>query len=189
MLNGALARRYAQALFEIAVEMSVLDRIDAELRDIAEVIEKNSEIGNVLNHPNISLENKKGLLGDLFQGISEITRSFLFLLVDRRRQNLIVYIQKEFTRLADEKRQVVEAKITSATPLTSDQEAKLKDIIVKSTGMQVRLLADVDPGLIGGAKLQISDRVMDGSIAAALTRMREELRKSSYKPQQEVGVS
>ncbi|ADY57537.1 ATP synthase subunit delta [Syntrophobotulus glycolicus DSM 8271] len=189
MLNGALARRYAQALFEIAVEMSVLDRIDTELRDIAEIIDQNGEIGNVLNHPNISLQNKKELLENLFKGMGEITRSFLYLLVDRRRQNLVVYIQKEFTRLADEKRQVVEAKITSAAPLTPDQENKLKDIIVQSTGMQVRLLTDVDPGLIGGARLQISDRVMDGSIAAALMRMREELRKSSYKPQQEVGVS
>jgi len=51
------------------------------------------------------------------------------------------------------------------------------------------LLAEVDPELIGGAKLQIGDRVMDGSVATALQKMREELRKSSYKPQQEVGVS
>jgi F-type H+-transporting ATPase subunit delta len=43
--------------------------------------------------------------------------------------------------------------------------------------------------LIGGARLQIGDQVIDGSVAAALSKLRRELTKSSYKPQQEIGVS
>jgi len=71
--------------------------------------------------------------------------------------------------------------------LAQEQEDKLREVIAKATGKNVRLTTSVDPALIGGAKLQIGDRVMDGSIATALEKMREELKKSSYKPQQEVG--
>lgn len=190
MLSGALARRYARALFELAVEMSLLDQVDGELRELAEIIEQNNELRYILNHPNITLSAKKDVLEKILKdNISDISKHFLYLLVDRRRQDLLSDIQREFSRLADEARQIVEARLTSAASLTSTQEEKLKQVIERFTGKNVRLLTEVDPDLIGGAKLQIGDRVMDGSISTALKKMREELRKTSYKPQQEVGVS
>ncbi len=190
MLKGALARRYAQALFELAVEMTVLDQIDGELRDLAKLISENDELKYLLNHPSIEVEAKKETLGKILdKSVSQVSRHFLFLLIDRRRQDLLSLIQREFSCLANEAQNIVEAKVTSATSLTANQEVKLKDVIAKLTGKNVQLTASVDSDLIGGAKLQIGDRVMDGSIATALYKMREELRKSSTKPQQEVGVS
>ncbi len=190
MLSGALARRYAQALFELAVEMSVLNRIDNELKTISELFNDNKDLKYILNHPNVDDESKKDVLGKIFEeSMSDITKHFVYLLIDRRRHNLISLIQREFTRLADKALNIVEARIVSATSLTSNQEEKLKQVIADITGKNVRLLAEVKSDFIGGAKLQIGDCVMDGSISTALLKMREELRKSSYKPQQEVGVS
>jgi F-type H+-transporting ATPase subunit delta len=190
MLNGALARRYAQALFELAVEMSILDQVDGELRDLTELLSSNKELKYLLNHPNIEVEAKKEILGKILdKSASEISRHFLFLLIDRRRQNLVALIQREFSRLANEARNIVEANVTSAAKLTSSQEEKLKQVITNFTGKNVQLHVEVSPDLIGGAKLQIGDRVMDGSISTALNKMREKLKKSSSKSQQEVGVS
>lgn len=190
MLNGALARRYARALFELAVEMSLLDRVDSELREVVDLVDRSKELRTVLNHPNISFTTKKDVLESIFaDSFSEITRHFIYLLVDRKRQNILSLVQREFSRLADEARQIVEAKVTYAASLTSDQEQELKQMLEKCTGKNIRLLKQVNPDLIGGAKLQIGDRVMDGSIVYALKKMRAELRKSSDKPQQEVGVS
>ncbi|NLP45062.1 MAG: F0F1 ATP synthase subunit delta [Peptococcaceae bacterium] len=188
MLNGALARRYAQALFELAVEVSLLDQVDAELQELTKLIAENSELRHLLNHPNIEAKTKKEVLNKILdQNISDITRHFFYLLIDRRRQNLTKHIQREFTRLANEARNVIEAQIVSAVPLAEAQEEKLKQVIAKATGKNVRLTTSVDSTLIGGAKLQIGDRVMDGSIATALEKLRNQLKKSSYKPQQEVG--
>jgi len=190
MLSGALARRYAQALFELAVEMSVLEQIDKELSELARIIVDNKDLKYLLNHPNIEDSVKKETLAKIMNSnISEMSRHFLYLLIDRRRQNLVGLIQREFTRLADKARNIVEVKVTSAAALSDKQAEKLKEIISHTSGKNVRLLAEIKPHLIGGAKLQIGDRVMDGSIATALAKMREELRKSSYKPQQEVGVN
>jgi len=190
MLTGALARRYAQALFELAVEMSVLDQTDNELKFLAEMLSQNNELKHLLNHPNIEAEVKKDIMAKtLDNNVSVMTIHFVFLLIDRRRQNILAMIQREFTRLANQVRNLIEAKVVSATALSSDQEEKLKQVISKCTGKNVQLITEVNSQLIGGAKLQIGDRVMDGSIATALNKMRKELIKSSYKPQQEVGVS
>ncbi|MFA6807443.1 MAG: F0F1 ATP synthase subunit delta [Eubacteriales bacterium] len=190
MLNGTLARRYAQALFELAVEMSVLDRIDKEFKEIAQLIDQNSELKYILNHPNIGLSAKKNILEKIFSDeMSDVTKHFVYLLVDRRRQNLVVYIQHEFSKLADDVRQILEAKVTSALLLSTVQENSLKNVLEKTTGKKIRLVTEVDQSMIGGAKLQIGDRVMDGTIYYALQKMRKELKNTSYKPQQEVGVS
>lgn len=188
MLNGALARRYAQALFDIAAGTS-LDQVEQELRAVTELIEGNPEVAHVLHHPHVSLTTKKSILDKVLQDqTGDTVRHFLYLLIDRRRQNLLPLIQKEFNRLADEARRVVEAKVASATELSPDQEQRLKQKLVKLTGKDVRLVTEVRPELIGGVLVQVGDRVMDGSVAYALNRMREELRKAGGKEPQEIGV-
>ncbi len=187
MINGSLARRYSQALFEIATETS-LDSIDSDLRELTKLVEDNAEVKSVMLHPHISLSIKKSIMEKLLgEDFGEVTRRFFYLLIDRKRENLLPLIQREFSRLADEARQVVEAKVASAIELSTAQLDDLKNSIKKMTGKDVRIISDVRPELIGGVLVQVGDRVMDGTIAHALKRMRVELRRNSEKPQ-EVGV-
>ncbi|OLN33938.1 ATP synthase F1 subunit delta [Desulfosporosinus metallidurans] len=187
MINGSLARRYSQALFEIASETS-LDPIDTDLRELTKLVEENAEVKNALLHPHISLSVKKSIMDKLLgEDFGEITRRFFYLLIDRKRENLLPLIQREFTRLADEARQVVEAKVTSAIELSASQLDELKKAIGRLTGKDVRIISEVRGELIGGVLVQVGDRVMDGTIAHALNKMREDLRRTSEKPQ-EVGV-
>ena len=175
MLSGALAQRYAQALFEIANKTS-LDSFDTELRELTQIIEEHEEITQVLYHPHIPLSEKKSLINKLFEGqVSETLRNFLFLLIDRRRQNFLLSIQQEFARMSDEARQIVEAKVVSAIPLSDDQVERLKKGLARLTGKNIRLVSELRPELIGGALVQVGDRVIDGSVAHSLTRMREKL--------------
>lgn len=187
MINGSLARRYSQALFEIASETS-LDSIDNDLRELTKLVEENAEVKNVLLHPHISLSIKKSIMEKLLgEEFGEVTRRFFYLLIDRKRENLLPLVQREFSRLADEARQVVEAKVSSAIELSVSQLDDLKKAIKRMTGKDVRIISEVRAELIGGVLVQIGDRVMDGTIAHALNRMRVELRRNSEKPQ-EVGV-
>ncbi|MHB1653169.1 MAG: F0F1 ATP synthase subunit delta [Desulfitobacteriaceae bacterium] len=188
MLNGALARRYAQALFDIASETS-LDPINKELGEVTRLIEEQEEVAQVLYHPHISLTEKKALMNRLLSGqVGNVVRHFLYLLIDRRRQNLLPLIEREFSRLADEARQIVEAKVASAVALTPGQAEKLKEQLGHMTGKTVRLVSELRPELIGGVLVQMGDRVMDGTIKHALERMRQELRKSSVEEPQGIGV-
>jgi len=187
MINGSLARRYSQALFEIASETS-LDSIDSDLRELTKLVEENAEVKGVLLHPHISLSVKKSIMEKLLgEDFGDVTRRFFYLLIDRKRESLLPLIQHEFTRLADEARQVVEAKVASAIELNASQLGDLKNAIKRMTGKDVRIISEVRAELIGGVLVQVGDRVMDGTIAHALNRMRVELRRNSEKPQ-EVGV-
>lgn len=188
MLKGALARRYAQALFEVALNDS-LDRIEQELKAVTQIT-REEEVNQVLNHPHISAANKKSVMdkvmGDQW---GETVRNFLFLLIDRRRQDILPFVQQEFSKMADGKRQIVEAKLASAKVLNADQEERLKQTLEKKTGKQVRIVKELRPELIGGVLIQIGDQVIDGTVAYALKRMREELQKDSEYEPQEVGVN
>lgn len=187
MINGADVGRYSRALFEIASETS-LDQIDTDLSELTKLVEENDEVKNVLLHPHISIKDKKAIMDKLLgEDFGKTTRHFLYLLIDRRREYLLPSIQREFTRLADETRKVVEAKVASAIAMSARQLDELKQAIGKMTGKDVRIVSEVRPELIGGVLIQVGDRVMDGTIAHALNRMREELRRTSDKPQ-EVGV-
>lgn len=187
MINGSLARRYSQALFEISSETS-LDPVDNDLRKLTKLVEENAEVKNALLHPHISLNVKKSIMEKLLgEDFGVVTRRFFYLLIDRKRENLLPLIQREFSRLADEARQVVEAKVTSAIELSASQLDDLKQAIKRMTGKDVRIISEVRAELIGGVVVQVGDRVMDGTIAHALNRMRVELRRNSEKPQ-EVGV-
>ena len=81
MINGALARRYSQALFQIAYETS-LDPIDSDLRELTKLIEENAEVKRILLHPHISLKDKKAVMDKLLgEDFGETTRSFFYLLI------------------------------------------------------------------------------------------------------------
>ncbi|MDR3288052.1 MAG: F0F1 ATP synthase subunit delta, partial [Peptococcaceae bacterium] len=80
---------------------------------------------------------------------------------------------------ADEARQIIEAKVVSAKALSADQETKLQQALVRATGKNVRVMSEQCPELVGGIKVQVGDRVWDGTIVHALERMRKELRKSA----------
>ena len=188
MQSGALARRYAQALFEIARETS-LDQIARELNELTRLIQEQDEIQQVLYHPHISLTEKKALMDKLLAGqLSDVMRHFLYLLIDRRRQNLLPVIEREFSRLADEARQIIEAKVASAVTLTPAQTERLKSELSRMTGKTVRLVSELRPELVGGVLVQVGDRVMDGTIKHALERMKLELRKNISAEPQGIGV-
>ncbi len=188
MTGGKLPERYAEALFELASEKKVLDQVDGELQDLVGLLAQNKPFSIFLNHPGIEAENKKTALEKVLGGrVSDLTKHFLFLLIDHRRQNCLAAIQELFSELADKERGILRATVTGAAELTDDQIGRLKAKVESTTGKKVRMTAKVDPGLIGGLQLQIGDRVIDGSVATALVRLHRELLKSNF--QQGVEVS
>ncbi|HVJ49219.1 F0F1 ATP synthase subunit delta [Desulfitobacterium sp.] len=172
MLKGALARRYAKALFEIGVQQD-LNQVETDLQQLTGLIAENAEVAHLLYHPHISLTEKKAIMDKLFSGsMSDTVRHFFYLLIDKRRENLLPDIQREFMLLADQARNIVEARISSAAPLSKSQEERLHKELDRITGKNVRMVKEVRPELIGGVIVQIGDQVMDGTVAYKLSQIR-----------------
>ncbi len=187
MLKGAVAGRYAEALYEIASKgkavpkhKSMVDSIEAELKAVDAVFKENTDLLNLLYHPQITADDKKNVLDKLFKGkISNITGNFLALLVDRRRESFFGDIVEEFVRLANVDRNIVTAQVATAVELNNDEKRDLNKILARLTGKKVQTSYTVDPSLIGGVVVRMGDKIIDGSIRTRLVDLKERLKAIS----------
>lgn len=180
MKQGAVARRYAQALYEIAVAKNIVDALEQELKDVSAVIEGSRELQKVLYHPQIPGAEKKELLAKIFAGqISETAANFLALVVDRRREANISDIIEEYVHLANIARNIEEAYITSATEMTDNDKSALDKVLAKLTGKQIRPAYAVDSSLMGGVVVRYGDKILDGSLKSRLEALRVSLMSKS----------
>ncbi|MBO8138132.1 MAG: F0F1 ATP synthase subunit delta [Desulfotomaculum sp.] len=176
MLRGAVARRYAQALYEIAQEKQGLDALEKELKGVTAVIEGEKGLQKILFHPQITAAEKKDVLTQLFKDrVSETTMNFLYLIVDRHREMFITDIVEEFINLANEARNIIDAQVISARELTAGQKKSLADVLNRLAGKEVSPEYKVDPSLIGGVVVRIGDKVIDGSVKHKLESLKQRL--------------
>jgi F-type H+-transporting ATPase subunit delta len=179
-MRGPVAGRYAQALFDIASEEKVFDRIEAELKAVKDILDENVGLQRLLYHPQITAAAKKELLDQLFKGkISEVTGNFLALLVDRRRETYFNDIVEEFVALANASRGITEAKVTTAVELNDTEKGELSSIMARLTGKKVQTSYAVDPSIIGGVIVRMGDKIIDGSVKTRLSTMKDRLKAIS----------
>ncbi len=180
MLRGAVAGRYAEALYEIAVRENLVNQLEAELLGVNSVLNETEALKKVITHPRITATEKKEVLANLFKDqISEIMMNFLGFVLDRQREPFLADITEYFTGLANKARNVSDVQVTSAVELTEEEKNKMNAAMAKSTGKKVKLTYNVDQELLGGVVVRIGDKVIDGSVRTRLQTLREHLRQIS----------
>lgn len=176
MSEQAVARRYAEALFELAVEKDILSKVEEDLELVLQVLEASQDFQNILNSQRVPGPDKRDLLTQLFEGrLHEITMNFILVLTEKRRERYLHRISKEYIRLAEAKRNIVEAQVKTAVELTREDKQVLEQKLSESTGKNIKVVLKVDPELLGGAVIKIGDKVIDGSVARRLLKMKENL--------------
>jgi F-type H+-transporting ATPase subunit delta len=176
MKSAAVAKRYAEALFQVAKEKGNVDVVEQELKSILDVLAAHPNFRQILLHPSITLTAKKQHLDELFGGrVSETVLNFLKVLFDARRQDVIEDVYTEYVRLTDKEKGRVKAEVESAVPLSEEELNTLKQTLSKN-GKQVEVTTSVNPNLIGGARVRIGDRVFDYTVATQLNRFRQTLK-------------
>lgn len=180
MLKGAVAGRYAEALYEIAVAGEIVDRVEKELKAVVELLEQNQELKKILYHPRITAEEKKNVLKALLgEKVHDVTINFLCLVVDRQRENYLQGMVDVFSDIADKGRNISHVEVTSAIKLNDGDRKRLVEMLGAVTGKDVRADFFEDPSLIGGIVLRIGDKLIDGSIKTRLQSLNEHLRQIS----------
>lgn len=178
MLRHPAAREYARVLIELATEKNRVDEVRTQLAGIVEACRENADLAKIFYHPLVPQEAKKDTVIQLFgPGLEEYVRNFLLVLVDKRRETLLPAIFDEYGLLADSARNICNVEMTTALPISREQQKALTDKLCATLGKTVNLTVSVDPRLIGGAVLQIGDKRLDGSIASQLEKLRKTLQK------------
>ena len=168
---ATVARPYAEAAFRSALDRKDLERVGTALA-IAAAIAANERVRSYLSDPRVGAAQKKALFADVAgERMDGVTANLIAVLVDNRREELIGSIAEQFDQLKREHERVVRARITSAQPLTDAQRADIIGALEKRYGRKVEAETDVDPQLLGGARVQVGDEVIHASVRDALAQM------------------
>lgn len=176
---GAVAKRYAVALFETAKENNLLDQVEAELKAVTDSLAEHPRFVELLNSPRIDQQVKKENFNQIFaSNLSQTMINFMNILIDRHREGELNSISEHYTRLANEERGMEDAWVTSVQPLSEEARERLKEQFGELTGKEIRLHNQVDPAILGGIIVQIGDQLFDGSVAGKLARFNRRVRLS-----------
>lgn len=176
MKNKIVAERYAEALFELAAESRSEARFGDVLDDIAALSQDHPDFMKLLQHPVVKRDDKKALLKSLFDTrIPQEVLNFLYLLVDKKRENYLLEIIGEFRRLLNAHNKTVQTEVTTASPMSPKTQSILQKQLEGYLGQQVVMHCDTDPSLLGGVTIKIGDRLIDGSLRRRLNEMAQSL--------------
>ncbi len=170
-----IEKRYAEALINIASEQKAIEEYRQDLSSIAYVFEKNDSIREFFKNPEIKAEIKKDTVKKIFsESVKGHLIEFLMLLLDKGRIGLLPGICSEFEELADKKENILH--IIIASPM--EPEKKQIDSLCEKyrlmyNARSVKASVEIDPGLIGGLRVIIRDKVMDGSVEGRLESLKE----------------
>ncbi len=171
-----VARRYAQALTEEAQQAGVLDAVDADVALVTETLGGSRELRLALTSPVVSQDKKQAVLKGLFgERISDLSRRFLHLLIEKDRDKQLPAILDAYRLLRDERTGTVEAAVRTAKPLSPEEAERLKGALESRAGQTVRMQIDVDPSLVGGLVVRLGDVVYDRSVKHQLDTLRGQL--------------
>ncbi len=173
-----VARRYSEALFEVGKEENKLDEYLEEIKFIGDVCIEYKDFFELLKTPKISVSEKKDVFEETFEGkISKEVNNFLKIILDKRRISNIFEITKEYEKLVDKHNGVVKADAYTTTPLEEETLKLLEEKLSKTTDKQVKLTNKIDETLIGGVKIILGDKVIDGTLKKKLTNIESSLKK------------
>lgn len=172
MSEQVVAKRYADALFELGGEKNTLDVYMNDLKVVQEVFNSDEELEQFFTHPSVNNETKIQILTKSFTKLHIDILNTLKMLVERDRINLIQTIVDQFVQLVNDKLGIAEAKVYSVRELSTSEQEQLKLTFAKRFNKsEIQIINIVDPKILGGIKVQIGNTIFDGSVTSKLRRI------------------
>jgi F-type H+-transporting ATPase subunit delta len=173
--SSTAARRYAEAVFELAMRDDAIDVYGDELAEAAALV-GNDKVLSVLRDPARPLAERQALADRLIERrVPDPVHRLVAYLVEHGKIERLGAIATEYRRLLQRERGEVDALATSASPLTGAETAALARKLASMTGKTVDLKVEVDESLIGGLTVRVGDTLLDASVRGRLERLRSQL--------------
>lgn len=170
-----IARPYAEAVFELARDRGELEQWDQTLSLLARIA-TDEEMERLLGDPRISEDHMAKVFREVAGGqLGKEADRFLDTLFANDRVAYLPDILEIFRELRREAEGEIHAVVTSAVPLSEEQEATVIARLKERFGQQVTLETEVDESLLGGMVVRAGDLVIDGSVRGGLEQLRNHL--------------
>jgi F-type H+-transporting ATPase subunit delta len=176
--SRAAARRYARALFDVALkEAANLQDIEDQLAGFLELLRAHPPLERVLLNPAVPAPRKRDAVRELVARgrLPAILGKLLVLLAERDRLALLPELRDAYRDRLLDHRNVVRAEVTTAAPLSAERSADIARRLERATGRTVTVQTRVDPAIVGGIVARVGSTVYDGSVTRQLEKVRQTL--------------
>ncbi len=176
-MGGSVSRRYAKAIFAIAVDKGNFELLGRQLSELAELWKDSPELRQTLENPVFKLSQKRAVLQGLMPRVAPArpVQSLALLLLERGRIASLPAVARAYEEMCDDKLGRVRARVLSARPLDIASETEVRKALERRTGKKVIMTTVVDPALISGVVAHVAGMVLDGSVASRLSNLRHRL--------------
>ncbi len=176
LVHSKAAKRYAKALFDLAVRSGELDSIRSDIDAILKLMQDAHEFARFLRDYMLPASARTRILSEIFSNrINTLTLRFIRLLEEKKRCGILDNICVSFANMHDEMLGMVKGQITSPLTLEPGDVRLITEYARTKTEGQLVLSTLIDPALLGGFKLRLGDVVYDASLAAQLHNLREKM--------------
>lgn len=169
------AKKYATALFELAQEDGKMDTLNQEALAVLNVIKEEPKFMATLLHPQVTCDEKMKIVDKAFAGFSNDMLGFLHIVLKKNRENELTHMLQIFLESIEETKGIVNAQVTTASPLTPAQLEQIKAKLTEKMQKTVNITAIEDESLIGGICVKAGGFIFDNSVKKQLESMRTKL--------------
>jgi F-type H+-transporting ATPase subunit delta len=175
---ASVASRYARALVEVVLEQHIDGNAAREqLRAMVGAVHESLELRRVWESPAVLPEQKRAVLDGIAAQIGAVKpiRNFMAIIIDHRRLGMLDDIVRVFETELDTQLGFAEVQVSSARPLSAEEQRELETRVERMTGKKIRASYVSNPELLGGLLVRVGDTIYDGSVRGQLEKMRQEL--------------
>lgn len=181
MKSQKLAGRYANALYEFAVQENKLEETYQDILTLKEVFHENQELKAVIESPIITPDKKNNIFSALFEAkINTVSFGFLSLIIKKKREPALLMIFDEFINLYNKHHNIRIAQFTTAIAISDELANRIKGILEEQTHSTIELQRKVNPELIGGFIIKIDDFMVDTSLIGKINKLKLEFSNNIY---------
>jgi len=175
-MKDSVDMRYALALFSIAKEDKALVKYQTEIKQISILLTNNKELLELLKSEFLDIKKRYAIVDKVFKIYSKVTVNFIKVLIQNHRISSYKSIFESFNTLVNEENNVLEGIVYSTVKLTDEKIKELEEALKNKNHVNVELTNRIDPSLIGGIKVVISNHIYDYSIQNEINSMRSQLK-------------
>jgi len=174
-----VSKTYGDALFELAIEENKEDALFEEAVSVKKLLDEDDEFVKMMNHPQISREEKEKVIENVFKGkVSDELSGLLKLLVTNGRFSEIKSVLDYFIAKIKDYKKIGIAYVVTPIELSDKQKSDIEKKLLDTTEYEtMEMNYDIDESLIGGMTIRIKDRVIDSSIKSKLNKLTKELKQ------------
>lgn len=170
------AKMYGGSLYDLAAEERADSEILAQLDECVGLLRDNPDYLRLLSTPSLPKKERCGLLDEALRGEIHIyLLNFLKILCERGQLRQLAECARAYRLRYNAAHGILEATAVSAVALTSDQARRLQKKLETVTGKQIDLHCKVDPGVLGGIRLDIDGTELDGTVKNRLSGLRSSI--------------